>query len=147
MPVTVKFDNTTQCPQQAQIIPDATPFNDGVMTKAQAAKLAGLTPSGGGECCPNVTDVKTANYNAVEQDVIQCDTSGGGFNINFPAITAGNVGKTITVWISTPEAANAVTVFPTGLNTINGGGSDSFDNGARTYMSNGNNTWMKISQV
>lgn len=27
-------------------IPDATPLNDGVMTAAQAAKLAGLTPGG-----------------------------------------------------------------------------------------------------
>jgi len=41
MSVTVKFDpNVTQ--QQAAVIPDATPFSDGVMTKAQAAKLAGL---------------------------------------------------------------------------------------------------------
>jgi hypothetical protein len=42
MPVVVKFDpNTTQ--QQAAVIPDASPHNDGVMTKAQAAKLAGLS--------------------------------------------------------------------------------------------------------
>ena len=43
MPVTVKFDPHVTQPQ-AQIIPDATQFNDGVMTKAQAAKLASLTP-------------------------------------------------------------------------------------------------------
>jgi hypothetical protein len=35
MPVTVKFDPTVNS-LQAQVISDATPFNDGVMSKAQA---------------------------------------------------------------------------------------------------------------
>jgi hypothetical protein len=47
MPVIVKFDpNITQ--QQAAVIPDASPRNDGVMTAAMAAKLASLSPGGGG---------------------------------------------------------------------------------------------------
>lgn len=45
MPFLVKF-NGGATTQQAQAIPDATPGNDGVMTAAQAAKLASL--SGGG---------------------------------------------------------------------------------------------------
>src|SRR5438270_12681515 len=45
MPVTVKFDPTVNS-LQAQVISDATPFNDGVMSKAQAAKLANLSPGG-----------------------------------------------------------------------------------------------------
>ena len=46
MPVTVAIDPAPNS-IQAQVINDATPFNDGVMTKAQAAKLAGLVPSAG----------------------------------------------------------------------------------------------------
>lgn len=49
MPVTVKFDPNVTSPQ-AFVIPNATPRNDGVMTKEQAAILAGLSgqvaPSG-----------------------------------------------------------------------------------------------------
>ena len=46
MPVTIKFDpNTSQI--QAAVIQDATPRNDGVMTKAQAALLAGVGPGVG----------------------------------------------------------------------------------------------------
>jgi len=41
MSVTVKFDPSSQTPQ-AQVIGDATPFQDGVMTKLQAAQLAAL---------------------------------------------------------------------------------------------------------
>ena len=46
MPVTVKFDPTANS-LQSQIIPDATPRSDGVMTKEQVAALAQSTgPSG-----------------------------------------------------------------------------------------------------
>jgi|SRR5882672_102977 len=47
MPFVVTFQNFNSWPQ-SRIIPDATPFNDGVMTKEQAAKLDSLTPSAGG---------------------------------------------------------------------------------------------------
>ena len=43
MPVTVKFDPHVTQPQ-AQIIPDATKFNDGVMTKEQVAQLESIAP-------------------------------------------------------------------------------------------------------
>lgn len=39
MPVTVKINYTTSTPSFVAIIPDATPKNDGVMTKEQAAAL------------------------------------------------------------------------------------------------------------
>jgi hypothetical protein len=45
MPVILSFDPTANS-TQGQVIRDATPFNDGVMTAAQAAKLASLFPSG-----------------------------------------------------------------------------------------------------
>ena len=41
MPVTVRFDPTSNS-QQAVVIPDATPRNDGVMTKEMAALLLSL---------------------------------------------------------------------------------------------------------
>ena len=44
MPVTVKFNPASQSPQ-AHVIGDASPSADGVMTRAQAAKLASLTPT------------------------------------------------------------------------------------------------------
>ena len=43
MPVIVKFDPTANS-QQAQVINDATEFNDGVMTKEQVRLLNSLTP-------------------------------------------------------------------------------------------------------
>lgn len=46
MPVTVKFDPNTLS-LQAQTIQNATPFNDGVMTAAQAAQLAALVAGAG----------------------------------------------------------------------------------------------------
>ena len=45
MSVTVKFDPAVLSPQ-AQIIPDATVNNDGVMTKEQAEELATLVMGG-----------------------------------------------------------------------------------------------------
>src|SRR5579864_4601032 len=47
MPVTVKFDPTSVS-KQSQIIPDATPFNAGVMTPAQVSLLTSLVGGGGG---------------------------------------------------------------------------------------------------
>lgn len=44
MPIFVKF-NGGATTQQASVIPDATPGSDGVMTAAQAAKLAAQGPS------------------------------------------------------------------------------------------------------
>lgn len=52
MPVTVRFDPTLNS-LQAQIILDATELNDGVMTKAQARKLASLN---GGALQPFTVD-------------------------------------------------------------------------------------------
>lgn len=43
MPVTVRFNPNVNS-LQAAIIPDATPKNDGVMTAAQAALLASISP-------------------------------------------------------------------------------------------------------
>lgn len=47
MPVTVKIDPSLHS-LQAQVIPDATEHNDGVMTAAQVRKLDSLTPGGSG---------------------------------------------------------------------------------------------------
>jgi hypothetical protein len=55
MPYTVAFDPTVGS-IQAQIITDATPFADGVMTKVQAALLASLIP-----IVPIVGSVQTTN--------------------------------------------------------------------------------------
>jgi hypothetical protein len=57
MPTTVKFDPTV-IQAQAQIIPDATPTNDGVMTKEQAALLAQL-----GNIPPPPPGQKRAQFN------------------------------------------------------------------------------------
>lgn len=46
MPVLV-FIDPNNANKQGYVIQDATPSNDGVMTAAQAAKLAGINPGGG----------------------------------------------------------------------------------------------------
>jgi len=54
MPITITFDPNS-INKQAAVIEDATPFNDGAMSKAQAKKLAGLSPGGGGYPSPTTT--------------------------------------------------------------------------------------------
>lgn len=49
---------------QGQILPDATPHNSGIMTKAQAAKLAILTPGGSGGVGVDVTTFPGADLGA-----------------------------------------------------------------------------------
>jgi len=61
MPVTVKFDPSSQTPQ-ARIIGDATPTQAGVMSAADKIKLDSLSPGGG----PPFTDTTFAVTDAVD---------------------------------------------------------------------------------
>lgn len=70
----------------------------------------------------NVTNVAVAQspYTVVAGDeTIVVDTSGGAVTINLPAAVAGNIGRTLYIAKKTSDA-NAVTVAPSGTNTING---------------------------
>ena len=140
MPVTLKFDPAGPGPQ-ALIIQDANCFQDGVLSKELACKLINLPPDGGA-CCPNVTDIKTANYNAAVLDVVQCNPP-GPINVTFPAITPANRSKEIVVWVS-PESGQTVTILPTGGDQINNGPSESLNSGAMGFISNGVDNWLKL---
>ncbi len=65
-----------------------------------------------------VPRAKTANYTAVANDVVFCDTSGGGFTITIPA-SASNSGAAILVKKVSSDANN-LTLARTGADLIDG---------------------------
>jgi hypothetical protein len=92
-----------------------------------------------------ITAIKTTSYTAAKGEVVRCNTAGGGFNVTLPAAT-DNEGAEIVV-IKTGADGNAVTVLPTGGDTIHGGAS-SVINGAReseTFVSDGGTDWKRVS--
>jgi len=62
---------------------------------------------------------KTSAYSAVIGDMVKVDPSGGTFAVTLPAIAAGNAGQPIYVH-NTTTSTTAVTILPTGSDTING---------------------------
>lgn len=94
-----------------------------------------------------VTDLKTANYDAAFNEIIRCDTTVAGFDVNLPAITAGSASRSIKVKaaVGTPgDLINAITVIPDGTDTIDGEASFTIDR-ARTGLwltSDGGDNWM-----
>jgi hypothetical protein len=60
--------------------------------------------------------LKTSNYNAVANDFVECDTSGGGFTVTLP-LSAANGGKTITVKKISNDT-NVLTIACSGADSI-----------------------------
>lgn len=89
MPVTVKFD-PHQSTVQAQIIQDATPNNDGVMTAEQAAELAALVAGGGGGGgAMRLTVLMSTVDSSVDYgQLMYADPTGGHINISLPSAAA-----------------------------------------------------------
>lgn len=100
MPFFVKFDTPMQNSPLAAMIPDATPFNDGVMTKEQAAALAALVAGGGFAPGPFVTWTSlgffdgfhsgVAPFGVAESRVVGDTVELSGLVIGPPGGTAGN---------------------------------------------------------
>jgi hypothetical protein len=66
---------------------------------------------------------KTANYSAIPQDFVSADTSAGGFTVTLPPANQ-NINRVIGVKKISSDA-NAVTISPTGADTIDGAASQS----------------------
>jgi len=92
-----------------------------------------------------LTAVKTGAYGAAIQDLVRCDTSGGGFVVTLPT-AVGNDGRGITIK-KVVSHANAVTMNTTAAQTMDGiaSGADTITDvlGTVTYVSDGAN-WMRF---
>ena len=66
-----------------------------------------------------VTDVKTTTYTASINEVVRCDPSGGGFEVDLPESTTGNKGQTIIVK-NTVNSTNTITIDPNLTQLIDG---------------------------
>jgi hypothetical protein len=87
-----------------------------------------------------VTAVKTADYTAVENELVRCNPTGGAFTVTLP--TAVGASSSITVKNVT-DSENAVTVATTGGETIDDSSTRTLDTPriSETYVSDGSN-WM-----
>jgi len=142
MPVQVKFDPHVTMPQVA-VIQDATPENDGVMTKEQAAKLAGLTP-GGGAFAFNVVPT-TSNIGASFGDFVVADSTAGNISVNLPAASSVDPTGTNIVAIKN-DGTGGHTV---GVNLHAGDGADFVrtltDGESIMVVSDGVTTWYAVA--
>jgi hypothetical protein len=90
----------------------------------------------------NPTATQTANFGATEADIVRCDPSAGGFNVTLP-LAFNRLGMPITVKNVT-ASANAITILPSGADTIDGAASASIAAGfgSLTFASDGVSEWM-----
>jgi len=95
-----------------------------------------------------LTGVKVGAYNAVIQDLVRCNPTGGAFAVTLPT-AVGQDGKGITIKNVT-SSVNAITVNTTGGQTMDAlaSGADSIATayGTITYVSDGAN-WMRFPEV
>lgn len=80
--------------------------------------------STGGSTSPYTVRIKTANYTAVANDVVFCDTSAGGFSVTIPLASA-NVGAVIIVK-KTSLDGNVLGIGRTGSDLIEDNTSQNF---------------------
>lgn len=95
-----------------------------------------------------VTDIQTANFTAQPGQFVRCNPSGGAFSVTLPPAVSTNKGREITV--KNVTASNtAITVFPTGTDTIDGAASEVIAVGLakETFVSNGDGEWMILSST
>jgi hypothetical protein len=97
------------------------------------------------------TDEKDSAYNAVLNDLVQCDTSGGAFNVTLPLAAASAVvtptrtyGGHIAVKVTT--GTNVVNVVRSGADTIDGATSVSIpEDGCVIFVSDGVSAWRMVA--
>jgi hypothetical protein len=122
---------------EVHIYVDGTSGN--LSVKKDTGSVVDLEAGGGGSGWnPTVTAVKTSGYSAVDDDVVLCDTSSGGFTVTLPGATANR-----RVVVKLVTAGNNLTVqgllAPT--TTIDGAASITLNvaGQARTMIADGSN--------
>ena len=75
------------------------------------------------------TGVKTSNYVAYSGDAVECDTTGGSFNVTLPSLGAVKVIDVAGTSYETGFGANSVTILPQGGDTVAGEASLELDVG------------------
>jgi hypothetical protein len=91
----------------------------------------------------NLTPTTIAAYIAVPGDFVQCDPSGGAFNVTLPSANSAGPGTVIEVK-NRANTPNAVTVLTTGGDTIDGNPSvDIAAFESIRFVSDGINDWMQ----
>lgn len=107
----IKFSNTTPAAPGGMALVTFQADGNGNISAA-------YTPGGGGGGWTPIVSKKTANYTAVINDVVLCDTSGGGFTVTLPASASNGNGIIIIKKISLD--ANVVTVARSSADLIDG---------------------------
>lgn len=89
---------------------------------------------------------KTGAYNALKNELVLCNPTGGTFAVTLPAATGHRCYVTIK---NVSASATAITISPTGGDTVDGAASGSITagRGSRTYVSNGTSDWMLVATV
>jgi hypothetical protein len=123
MPVFLKIDPNGATQVLGALIPDATPTQDGVMTKVQAQQLANLVNGVGGAMKWNVTATQVGGdtFNAAANDLVPCNASGGG-NVGVVLPTAVGIGgKMVEVKdVGGGATSNNIKITTTDGQTIDG---------------------------
>lgn len=117
---------------------DLSATGPGFLFQASQGAPITVVPAPSGGLSFNVVR-KTANYTAAINDLVECDTTAGGFSVTIPD-AATNVNKSLTVKkIATSVDSNTVTLLPTGGNKLEGDTSLTFDapGSSVTLVSNG----------
>ena len=123
MPVFLKIDPNGATQTLGALIPDATPLQDGVMTKEQAQQLANLVNGGGGGAMKwNVTATQVGGdtFNAAANDFVPCNAGVGNVGVVLPT-AIGISGKMVEVKdVGGGNTSPAIKVTTTGGQTIDG---------------------------
>ena len=135
MPVFLKLDPNGGTQLIGAIVPNATRFNDGVITKEMFAQLQALIDNGGAATWNVVaTQVGGDTYNAAANDYVPCDATLGNVGVVLPDATTCK-GKRVAVKDAAGgNTSPAIKVTTTGGQTIDGQSSLTL-----TVVSNGNN--------
>lgn len=142
MPYTI--DNFNHSPH---VVPDATETSAGMMSITDKIKLDSLTPGG---FKFNVTAIQTSGYQALPNDFVRTDTSGGTFAVTLPP-AAGNAGVMVAVKSVTATGV-ILDVFPQVGDTIEGSAGAFIGNGnglthvGTLFVSDGISNWNATGQ-
>jgi hypothetical protein len=129
-----------------------TPTPPGQMGKGSSDCCGGVTiinqggGGGGGGGFTTVTDVKTSDYTAAEGELVQVDSSGGGFAVTLPLAATAGAGKQVGV-VFAADTGGFVSIDTQGSDTVNGqpSGTYQFQPPPRTFVtfiSDGVSNWM-----
>lgn len=69
----------------------------------------------------NFTAIKTTDYTTAIGEVVKCDPSGAGFNVDLPAVPTTNTMRAIDIIVkNVTSSTNTITIRPNGSDTIDG---------------------------